>query len=87
MIRLVVKSGQKRAMVEVHGMIIAGSFDPVGAQCSTLLGRGLVVSLDLTHVTYVDRVGAAALRRLLAAGVTIEVASPLLNEFLAATRT
>ncbi len=71
-----------RVTVEVNGWIVQESADELKAECDALLSDGKTVELDLLEVTFVDAVGAAALRDLCRNGATVVGAQPFILAFI-----
>lgn len=77
-----IETDGRRITIRVEGWIASESSRVLEAECSSLLAGGSRVRLECSKVTYVDRRGAATLRKLMHHRVDIVECPPFILEFV-----
>lgn len=72
----------QKVWLAVEGCVTSDGSSLLEAECDAILNQGLSVELEFSQVTYVDRPGAAALRRLQERRLKIVGCRPLLRKFV-----
>jgi hypothetical protein len=69
--------------LKVEGVLVAAWVPVLQGACAGHLGQRKRVELDFEDVSFIDREATAAVRQLIARGVAIRRATPLVRDLLA----